>query len=90
MSANKCTTPGCDNEIHCPTFSLCRNCYGGILRWSKRSTKDQVTRFNKLQLYQARLDTVLTSNVTVKRYKKIERPAVLPGQYMKRKLKKVK
>lgn len=76
-----CNTPGCDREIECPGFGLCRNCYGAMLRWSKRTTKEMRHRFERLQLFQARLDSVLPSTVVIKAYKKSDTVMeVLPGK----------
>lgn len=87
-----CSTPGCDNKIECPSFGLCKNCYSSLLRWSKRTKTEQLNRMYKLQLFQARVESVLPHNVVVKKYKKSDiKIDVLPGQLntnKKRKLKK--
>ncbi len=81
-----CNTPGCDNDVQCVNFGLCRNCYGALLRWSKRPQKDVVNRMNKLLLFQARVESVLPTNVVSKRYKRSDlKLDIMPGQYIKRK-----
>lgn len=75
-----CCISGCFNEIHVPSTGTCRNCYGSILRWSKRSPEDVQRRAGTIGLYSNRMQLLIPSNVDILRPKKIKLKA-LPGQF---------
>ena len=82
---SKCITPGCTNDVTCPSFNLCGCCYNSMLRWSKRSKVDQQVRIDKLRLWESRFDAILPSSQTKPKFKRLEKPLdVIPGQLMKK------
>ena len=63
-----------------PSTGTCRNCYGSILRWSKRSPDDVQRRASTIGLYSNRMQLLIPTNVDILRPKKIKLKA-MPGQF---------
>lgn len=83
-SATKtCATPTCGESINDGVITgLCKRCYSSIYHWTKRDNADVVKRARNLQLYESRINFLLSKSKV-----KLIRPkqeyiklAVLPGQ----------
>lgn len=55
---DRCAVEGCGRTVHC--IGLCERCYQGIRYWlEKRSVRKIMSRMHDLDVWRARLDTIM-------------------------------
>jgi hypothetical protein len=55
---DRCSVEGCGRTVHC--LGLCSRCYSSIRYWMrKRSMRKLMSRAHDLEVWRARLDTIM-------------------------------
>ena len=59
----RCTLPGCDNEIHYKQSQLCNCCYQFLHYWNKRSVTDKMKHVQRVGRWNERVVALIPQKV---------------------------